>query len=182
MTTYTIFMHYYNDAIGQAVTNQTPCKWYPCLTEALEYDNTQTYDHTYLKLSDMDENKIKKNEEALEILYMSSNNPTTSTNTSKYEELVVSSSTILNNKYDMIFIYDGLGYFTNDEDPSDVDHYNQLYFDKMKRINIRPWFFHSTYHSLNAAMSKAKELVDLFGKDHILIGKEVALDQYIDIV
>jgi hypothetical protein len=52
----------------------------------------------------------------------------------------------------------------------------------MKRVNIKPWFFHSTYHSLRAAMSKAETLVDLFGKENILVGKEVDLTQYIDIV
>lgn len=190
MTTYDIFMHYYNDRIGKAVTNLTDCKWYSCLTTPSQYrefdDEEQpiVYNHTYLQNQDMDQEKLDKNQETLEVLYIyydtkehsdSTNNP--DINAAKYEELIVQSSSIFNPKYDMIFIWDGLGYYTDDNEQT-----NQLYFDKMKRVNFRPWFFHSMYHSLKAALSKAETLINLFGKDHIMIGKEVDLTQYIDII
>ena len=182
MTTYSIFMHYYNDDIGKAVTNSTECKWYPCLTTPTEYGISNP-DHTYLQLDDMNQIKLSKNQESLEVLFMSSNSATpVEENTAKYELYVVNNANILNPKYDMIFVWDGLGYYNNPDttDPTNVQ--DQLYFDKMKRLNFKPWFFHSTYHSLRAAITKAEQLVDLFGKDNIIIGKEVALDQYIDIV
>ena len=213
MTTYTIFMHYYNDKISKPVTNATECNWYPGLTQPesykIKYQMTQDgkfatdpttgekiiipYDHEYLQLSDMDQNRLAKDQEALEHIYIyydtsktvpSSGGTDTndasdnsSINTAKYEELIVNSSRIDNPKYDMIFVWDGLGYYIEEHKRS-----NQLYFDKMKRIKFRPWFFHSTYHSLRAALTKANDLVDLFGKDHIIIGKEVDLAQFIDIV
>lgn len=181
MTTYTVFMHYYNDSIGRAVTNTVNCDWYSCLTTPKEYDSRSTSEHSYLQLEDMSELKLEQGKESLEHMYISIKGSRTVTadplGTEKYENLIVKSSTINNPKYDMIFVWDGLGYFTHETDTE-----SQLYFDKTKRIKIKPWFFHSTYHSLKSAMTKAEQLIDLFGKDHIMIGKEVPLDQYIDIV
>ena len=178
MTKYSIFTHYYNDSIGKAVTNVVDCKWYPCLTSPTEYNPnpSQPYDHSYLQHGDMNQAKLEQDKETLEVLYISKDT-TSSDDTDKYKELIIDESTIKNPKFDMIFIWDGLGYFIDDSNDK-----NQLYFDKMKRIEFKPWFFHSTYNSLKAAMTKAEKLVDLFGKNHIMIGKEINLDQYIDIV
>ncbi len=182
MTTYEVFTHYYNDNIGRTVTNQTTCEWYPCLTEAKDYDSSKTYSHTYLKLGDMDKDKIDRKQEALELLYISPNTVTINDNVQTYEDLIINSSTISNPKYDMIFIYDGIGYYTNDEAGTAEEELNALYFDTMKRIKATPWFFNSKHHSLRAAQTTASKLVDLIGKEHVMIGKEVPLDQYIDIV
>ena len=57
-----------------------------------------------------------------------------------------------------------------------------LYYDNMKRIKLDPWFLYSTHASLNSAMTKAKELVNILGKDAVKIGKVIPLDQYIEIV
>jgi hypothetical protein len=211
MTEYDIFMHYYNDDIGKAVTNIAETEWYPCLTTIDEYDvkakdprnvygdvvgqgNIAKYNakyptrtvnaNDYVTLDYMKEfynNKLVNDKESLEFIYISEN--TTSNiaeNTEVYEKFVTNSMTIRNPKYDMIFIWDGLGVYENKYDKTDPK--NQLYFDKMKRLRFRPWFLHSKYHSLKAAMIRASELIDLFGKDHIMVGKEVDLTQYIDIV
>ena len=58
----------------------------------------------------------------------------------------------------------------------------EIYYERMKRVKIDPWFLHSTHASLNSAMSKAKELVNLLGKNAVKIGKIVPLEQYIEIV
>ena len=187
MTTYTVFMHYYNDSIGKAVSNSSQCKWY----SGLETNYRNTPLGHYIDMSDLDKDAKDKDQETVEIIHISNQTTTTLETTSDYENYILDSTRVNNPKYDMLFVYDGIGYFNykdqkmfkegnNSETP--YSQVTQLYFDKMKRVNIKPWFFHSTYHSLNAAMAKAQELVDLFGKENILIGKEVALDQYIDIV
>jgi hypothetical protein len=181
MTTYDVFMHFYNDDIGKAVTNETECKWYPCLTTPLQYGKSNS-SNKYLQPSDMNQLKLSKDQESLEVLYISPSAATTaSDNTKAYEDYIVKNATISNPKYDMIFIWDGMGTYNSTHTGAD-DKTVQLYFDKTKRVSFKPWFFHSTYHSLRAAIAKAEQLVDLFGKDHIMIGKEVSLDQYIDIV
>ena len=57
-----------------------------------------------------------------------------------------------------------------------------LLYERMKRIKENPWFLYSTHASLTSAMEKAQNLVDLIGKNNVMIGKVVPLDQYIDIV
>lgn len=239
-TTYDLFMHYYNDHIGQCVTNRTTCEWYQAETKISEYNpmyqpmtekdieypdratdkqkevirRSNRIGSDYLTYNQMDQYKLQHDQETLEIIYISPDSETEpnqynekvdlNLNTSKYEELVVNSSHITNPKYDMIFTWDGLGYFNgpketnpdhqiivgvqknNDQEGDTVlvkdNVQDLLYYDKMKRIKFRPWFFHSKYHSLKAIMDKANELVDIFGKDNILIGKEVPLEQYIEVV
>ena len=55
-------------------------------------------------------------------------------------------------------------------------------YERMERLKVSPWFYICTCNSLIAAMNKARELVDIYGKDAVKIGKIVPLDQYIDIV
>lgn len=121
-------------------------------------------------------------------------------------ELMVEQSRPSNPKYDMVFMYDGIA--RTDEQPktptnslnpgpivmnetpvadvnpptSDKKEIPYLYYDNMKRIKLDPWFLYSTHASLNSAMAKAKELVNILGKDAVKIGKVVPLDQYIEIV
>ena len=94
-----------------------------------------------------------------------------------------------NPKYDMIFAYDGVSYVesrTGNADynppPNDAKQIPYAYYDKMKRIIADPWFLHSTHASLNSAMAKAKELVNIFGSNAVKIGKVVPLEHYIEIV
>lgn len=103
-------------------------------------------------------------------------------------EIITEETSANNPKYDMVFIYDGMAYAEGDIADRNGDPANQskqtpyLYYDRMKRLQLDPWFLYSTHASLNSAMAKAKELANLLGKDAVKIGKIVPLDQYIDIV
>lgn len=121
-------------------------------------------------------------------------------------ELMVDQNRPNNPKYDMVFMYDGIartneqpltptnslntGPIVMNESPvadvhppkNDKKEIPYLYYDNMKRIKLDPWFLYSTHASLNSAMAKAKELVNILGKDAVKIGKVVPLDQYIEIV
>ena len=121
-------------------------------------------------------------------------------------ELIVDQSHPNNPKYDMVFMYDGIartneqpltptnslnpGPIIMNESPvadvhppkDDKKEIPYLYYDNMKRIKLDPWFLYSTHASLNSAMVKAKELVNILGKDAVKIGKVIPLDQYIEIV
>jgi len=104
-------------------------------------------------------------------------------------EVVIDETRASNPKYDMVFMYDGIGYAESrtgkaDYNPPQNDDKQApyLYYDKMKRVQLDPWFLFSTHASLNSAMIKAKELVNILGKDAVKIGKVVPLDQYIEIV
>ena len=55
-------------------------------------------------------------------------------------------------------------------------------YEKMERLKVSPWFYICTCNSLITAMNKARELVDMYGKEAVKIGKVVPLDQYIEIV
>lgn len=102
-------------------------------------------------------------------------------------DIIVNESKASNPKYDMIFMYNGLGkkdgavadYNPPVQDKKQVPY---VYYDKMKRLDFDPWFFHSSHASLISAMNKAKELVNILGKESVKIGKVVPLDKYIEIV
>ena len=103
--------------------------------------------------------------------------------------IVIQESRATNPKYDMVFMYDGIGYAESrtgeaDYHPplNDDKQVPYLYYERMKRIKLDPWFLFSTHASLTSAMIKARELVNIFGKDAVKIGKVVPLDQYIEIV
>lgn len=220
MTTYSIFMHYYNTDINKAVTNVTECEWLPADTantrqltvedkDATTSGNNKAFkteDATIRLVEDYINDQYdgkqynelrEKDEQALEYLYISPSTTVGSEDTNIYEKLMISGLSVNNPKYDMVFMWDGLGYITNEyykEMTYNSSNNNKtkyfedqastatLYYDKMKRIQFLPWFFHSTYHSLQAAMNRASQLVNVYGKEHIMIGKEVDLTQYIDIV
>lgn len=102
-------------------------------------------------------------------------------------QIIIDSSLATNPKYDMIFMYDGIArkvseIIDHNPPPQDRKEAPEIYYERMKRIKLDPWFLHSTYASLRAVMSKAEELVSFLGKDAVKIGKVVPLDQYIEIV
>jgi hypothetical protein len=103
--------------------------------------------------------------------------------------IVIDETTAMNPKYDMVFMYDGIAYAESrtgkaDYNPpqNDDKQVPYLYYERMKRVQLDPWFLFSTHASLNSAMVKARELVNILGKDAVKIGKVVPLDQYIEIV
>jgi hypothetical protein len=101
-----------------------------------------------------------------------------------------------NPKYDMMFVYDGLteclgadgakstkyGSGQPIPDPTDDRGPAHIYYERMKRIDgPAPWFEYATCASLTVAMRKAEELVNIMGKENVIIGKIVNLKEYIDI-
>lgn len=105
------------------------------------------------------------------------------------QSIMVEQSKPTNPKYEMIFMYNGIGKCEARANTLNPDPANQnppvtpyVYYDEMKRVECNPWFFYEQYGSLNAAMHRASELVNIFGKGNVLIGKEVEIDQYIDVV
>lgn len=102
---------------------------------------------------------------------------------------VIQETAATNPKYDMVFIYDGIAYAESRNGLADYNSGSNnskqipyVYYERMKRVKLDPWFLFSTHASLNSAMIKAKELVKILGKDAVKIGKVVPLDQYIEIV
>lgn len=55
-------------------------------------------------------------------------------------------------------------------------------YEGMERLKAQPWFLVATCNSLRAAMTKVEQLIDIYGKDAVKLGKVVPLDQYIEIV
>lgn len=105
------------------------------------------------------------------------------------QQIITEETKPTNPKYDMIFMYEGLGKVEADrnvynENPANVNAQitPYVYYDNMKRVEISPWFFYAQYASLKAAMTKAAELVNIMGTDGVMIGKDVDLKQYIEIV
>ena len=100
-----------------------------------------------------------------------------------------------NPKYDMIFVYTGFspcvgpkrqntatssGGDVVDKDESDNP---QVYYERMQRIDIKaPWFLYATCASLQAAMTKAEDIIRIMGTSNVMIGKVVDLEEYIEIV
>ena len=63
----------------------------------------------------------------------------------------------------------------------DTTEYPYLIIDTYKAIPMSPWFVHATYGSLEAALEKAKTLVEMLGIENIKLIKVVPFDQFIKI-
>ena len=63
----------------------------------------------------------------------------------------------------------------------DTIEYPYLVIDTYKAIPMSPWFVHATYGSLEAALAKAKVLVEMLGIENIKLIKIVPFDQFIKI-
>lgn len=63
----------------------------------------------------------------------------------------------------------------------DTTEYPYLIIDTYKSIPMSPWFVHATYGSLEAALTKAKTLVEMLGIENIKLIKIVPFDQFIKI-
>ena len=63
----------------------------------------------------------------------------------------------------------------------DTTEYPYLIIDTYKLIPMSPWFIHATYGSLEAALTKAKALVEMLGIENIKLIKVVPFDQFIKI-
>lgn len=63
----------------------------------------------------------------------------------------------------------------------DTTEYPYLIIDTYKSIPMSPWFVHATYGSLEAALTKAKALVEMLGIENIKLIKVVSFDQFIKV-
>lgn len=63
----------------------------------------------------------------------------------------------------------------------EVTSYPYLVKDTYKRIEMSPWFVNATYGSLEAALERAKTLVDMIGMENVKIIKVVPVDQFVRI-
>lgn len=55
-------------------------------------------------------------------------------------------------------------------------------YEGMERLQVQPWFLVATCNSLRAAITKVEQLIDIYGKDAVKLGKVVPLEQYIELV
>lgn len=194
ITQYQIFCRYLNQTVNRALTNQTQVEWY-CEDDLKELaDNDEKEYARVMSILNSEENQ--KNPKIIkETCIFEPADSKTDINSKKakmerdlkYAQIIIDETKALNPKYDMVFMYNGLSY--KEAEKADYDDSANtkkqtpyLYHDRMKRIKLDPWFLFSTHASLNSAMTKAKELVNILGKDAVKIGKVVPLDQYIEIV
>lgn len=119
---------------------------------------------------------------------------------SSLSALITQEANISNPKFDMIFVYEGIAseegapptnvsYCENsynaqsyDIDPEGTNPPPVVYYEKMARFIMSPWFVYATGSSLTWAIRKAEELINIIGKENVIIGKVVDLTQYIEIV
>lgn len=186
ITQYQIFCRYLNEQANRVLTNKTTVEW-------ISAEDA--------KAKGLDEEAIKEAREAgtlaIEYCLIEPADSGTSIAARKEKmnreldiaEIIIEETKVSNPKYDMVFMYDGLAYAESRTGTADYDttaasskQIPYLYYDKMKRVKLDPWFLLSTHASLPSAMTKARELVNILGKDGVKIGKVVPLDQYIEIV
>lgn len=63
----------------------------------------------------------------------------------------------------------------------ETTEYPYIIKDTYKRIQMSPWFVHATYGSLEAALERAKTLVDMIGLENVKLIKVVPFDQFVKI-
>lgn len=113
--------------------------------------------------------------------------------------IAISEASIGNPKFDMVFVYEGIEGVQGKE-PQNMDYYGGtsassvplaisadatptlVYYEKMARFIMSPWFVYATGSSLKWALTKAEDLVKIIGVENVIIGKVVDLAQYIEIV
>lgn len=177
---YQVFCRYLNNSVNRAITNKTKVEWHDAETyDALDAVHKSKIDKGVEKKTDAREYCIIRPE--VELTDYEDKQKAISED-SKLYELIVEQTRATNEKYDMIFLYDGIGTIRGEKGPEDYDNEPIVLYDKMKRIKSDPWFLYSTHASLNSAMTKARELANILGVDGIKIGKVVPLEQYIEIV
>ena len=179
-TQYQIFCKYYHSNINKVVNNVTPVQWVqaednPARNNIDGATSKPGIENCWIRPEDglyEDEDGWKRR--------------AAGQLDNRLYELMTDETNAQNPKYDMIFVYDGITSATGSQkrNPPENDRSTPpiVYYERMRRIDMTPWFLYATCASLNVAMTKAGELVNLIGKDNVLIGKVVSLDQYIEIV
>ena len=127
-------------------------------------------------------------------------NVITNTTTSKYDDLkflrsysssgsvaqaedVIEQSSISNDKFDMLFIYNGVETLSAKVSfgGSNTVKSNTVIGEKFLRCNGQPWFVASRVSSFQDALNIAKRLIKSIGKDNVQIVKVVPLDMKVEI-
>ena len=201
---YQVYTRYLNDKTNKIITNKTLVEWYEN-----DYQDNPKYDD-YDKTLIAEDIERSDNAESMdkvvavqETFIVSPEEPTPEEVSSYYDKMIKEMD-LLNPKYDMLFLYNGIGRKemedgsgsnnggsssngnTKGSEEGGEDSFTpsnpEIYYDKMLRIKLDPWFFHSEHASLQSAMNIGNKLANIFGADGIKIGKIVPIDQYIDIV
>ena len=101
------------------------------------------------------------------------------------EEMIVYGNNIDNPKNDMLFAYAGTRKIKHPVLTGGHRHiiteYPYVIKDTYVRIPMSPWFVHATYGSLDAALDKARVLIDMIGFDNVKLIKIVPFDQFVKI-
>lgn len=188
-TQYQVFCRYYNAKSNHAVLNNQQVKWTPWearsnkriddAAEQITYDTegnpNGTFQNLFIRPGDSlyQDTSGNKKEEAVRL-------------DTRLQQVLVNANAMTNPKYDMLFTYAGVGTYTGEakrnQTQNEVTMEPVVYYERMQRLTVTPWFLYATLMSLEAAMEKGEELVRIMGTGNVLIGKVVALDQYIDIV
>lgn len=172
---YQIFCRYYNEKVNKAATNKTEVKFVSAEINPKHEESIPGVENCYVRPEDGFYNdsygQLRKAALAFD---------------TKLYQIVIDETNANNPKYDMVFAYDGIATITGEpkKNPPMGDRSVQptVYYERMKRIESDPWFLYATYSSLLVAMEKVSELVNLIGKENVIVGKIVPLDQYVDIV
>lgn len=160
-TEYQVLCRFINTTSQRAITNKSQDKW----ISIFGYDEDK---HIPANISWTGEN-----EEVTEFQTATSDR----LHETKLQNLIIEGNKITNSKYDMLFIYAGCDIYYPTADKS----YPYVLRDKFERILTRPWFVYCTCGSLNAAMERARTLVNKVGIENVQICKCVPLEQYIDL-
>lgn len=179
-TRYEIFCKYYHSSVNKVVNNTTTVEWIQAEesgTSPRRVDNakyTPGVENCWVRPEDglyQDRGQLRRNAVAID---------------NNLYSIMTLELNHENPKYDMVFVYDGLtstaGENKRNMGNGDTSTAPLVYYERMRRMNVTPWLLYASCASLNAAMIKAGELVNLIGKENVMIGKVVSLDQYIEIV
>lgn len=157
-TRYQLLYRYINEATNVAITNNMQ-------NEYVKTEDFQTICHP---IQSEDINMKSKAEDAL-------------------EELISYGNSVDNPKNDMVFAYAGTKKVRHEILNGKSTHahptpeYPYIIKDQYIRIPMTPWFIHATYGSLEAALEKAKVLVDMIGLNNVKLIKIVPFDQFVKI-
>lgn len=166
MTTYEVFVKYTSDTNGRLLTNRTSSTWIPAEVNQWEY----AIDHECDKISE-------DSRESKEVFIIQKNDSSKLSDSRAYT-YIIENSVVKNPKFDMIFVYDGLGHIKEESYETPIE----IYYDKMKRVKAEPWIPLFKTSSLKVAMDKAEQLVNTYGSKNIKIGKVVPLEIGMEIV
>lgn len=180
-TKYEIFCKYYHSSVNKVVNNITPTKW----VHAEESGNAPRNVNGVKSKPGVENCWVRPEDGLYQDQTGAKRRAAVEVDNNLYS-LMTSELNHENPKYDMIFVYDGVtstkGEEKRNKEQNDKSSAPLVYYERMRRLDMTPWFLYATCASLNAAMTKAGELVNLIGKENVIIGKVVSLDQYIEIV